>query len=108
MLSAFFADASVNRTSNADGEAYASWIAPRYSRVGTAETKGRLRISRVSGVVTTYYWNEGRWAQIDRAASDGRAVIGIQATASDWSFANADVKVGFDNFVVDAPEADCP
>ncbi len=76
--------------------------------LATADARGRLRMRRVDGVITTYFWHDGGWRLLVSGRSTGTATLGVQAQASGDEFARMQVRVAFDNFVVTAPLADCP
>lgn len=108
-LNAYFADAAVVRQSSAKwGDQYGSWVIPAATGVPLADLTGRLRMKRVDGVITTYFWYGGGWRRLVSGVSRGTAVLGLQAQANGDEFTRAEVRVAYDNFVVKATEADCP
>jgi hypothetical protein len=71
------------------------------------ETSGSLRIARVDGVMTTYYWRNGRWVPLASGRSSGAAVLGVGLTGGS-DFAAQETRVAFDDFAVSARNAFCP
>jgi hypothetical protein len=108
-LAAFFANARVQRENGLSGDFHSSSIPPRFQ---TAETTtgatGALRLARIDGMVTTYFQNrDGAWVKIGSGQAAGEAVIGPSAQSTNDRFADKQVQVAFDNFVVEG-NANCP
>jgi len=106
-LSALFADGFVGRRTTADGEEYAASVGPHVASVRLDETSGSLRIARVDGVMTTYYWRNGRWVPLASGRSSGAAVLSVGLTAGS-DFGAQEAHVGFDDFAVSAHNTFCP
>jgi DNA-binding SARP family transcriptional activator len=109
-LNAIYANAAVVRQSSARwGDHYAAWVGSTSTGgVELADRSGRLRIRRVSGTVTHFVWHRGGWRPVATGRDLGAAVLAIQAQANGDEFSRMPVRVAFDNFVVTAPDADCP
>ena len=108
-LNAIYADSAVVRQASSRwGDNYASWVIPANVGVELPERAGRLRIRREGATVSTYFWYDGRWTRLAVGTSRGAAVLALQAQANGDEFARVPVRVAFDNFVVEAPDADCP
>jgi hypothetical protein len=106
-LSALYANGFVGRRTTADGEEYLASVEPRIATVHLDETSGALRIARVGGVMTTYYWRNGRWVALATGRSSGAAVLSVGLTAG-TDFGPQEAKVAFDNFAVSARNTFCP
>jgi hypothetical protein len=108
-LDAFLRDSGVNvgRVSDGSSEGYSSWLPPHNATVGTTDARGRLRLRRSAGLLTTYFWSRSRWIKLDAARVTGAANLALQAVASPNNFGKSDVHVAFDNFVVETPAAVC-
>jgi len=107
-LSALFADGFVGRRTSVDaGEEYAASVGPHIASVRLDETSGSLRIARVGGMMTTYYWRNGRWVPLASGRSSGAAVLSVGLTAG-TDFGGQEARVAFDDFAVTAPDAFCP
>jgi len=108
---AFFADAAIVRHSTAsEGETYGAWAIPVNDSTSLADTSGSLRIARANGVLTTYFWHEGRWISLASHVERGSAVLGPAVQATNEQFGHEAVSVAFDDFSVDADARDvsCP
>ena len=102
-LTAIYAGASVMRQSSSSqsGDGYRSWVATANGNVALPDGSGSLRIARVAGVETSYFWHEGSWRKLASAFSLGAAVLGLQAQSDrDNPFGGQEVKAAFDNFRV--------
>src|SRR5439155_10469951 len=101
-LTAIYANASVMRQSSSQmGDGYRSWVATANGNVALPDGSGSLRIARVAGVETSYFWHEGSWRKLASAFSLGAAVLGLQAQSDrDNPFGGQEVKAAFDNFRV--------
>jgi DNA-binding SARP family transcriptional activator len=109
-LNAIYASAAVMREATSQfGDIYRSWVTTANGNIPLPDTSGSMRISRVDGMETTYFWHEGRWRKLASAPSPGAAVLGLGASsgASD-SFGRKEVRVAFDNFHVTARNPVCP
>jgi len=107
-LWAFFANAAVVRQASRQwGELYAAWVVPANGSTSLPDRSGSLRLARVDGTITAYFWHEGSWRTLVRGEDRGRAVLGpsLQGTPD---FGHAAVEVAFDNFSVEARELTCP
>ena len=108
-LSAYFANSAVVRQSSAQwGDRYASWVSGAHGGIPLDDRQGKLRLRRVGGMITTYFWYGGGWRTVVSNRSTGRATLGLQLQADGDEFSHTDVRVAFDNFVVRATDADCP
>jgi hypothetical protein len=108
-LAAFGRNGGVNvaRSSKRWGEQYGSWLPPANFSVVTADLKGKLRLRRSAGVLTGYFWNFTRWIKLGSGRNTGAFTLVLHAASNNEDFADAEVQVAFDNFVVDARSPVC-
>jgi DNA-binding SARP family transcriptional activator len=101
-LNAIYANAAVMRESSSQwGDEYGSWVIPSNGSVALPDTSGSLRIARVDGIETTYFWHQGSWRKLASSRAAGAAVFGLQAMSDGQNaFGGQEVKVAFDNFKV--------
>jgi hypothetical protein len=109
-LNAIYVNAAVMRESSSQwGDEYSSWVIPSNGGVALPDTSGSLRVTRVGGVETTYFWHEGSWRKLAAAPAAGAAVFGLQAMSDlNYPFGKQEVKVAFDNFTVTGLNPICP
>ncbi len=72
-----------------------------YFSVATADTSGKLRITRTGNTVTSYYWSSGAWVTIGYFTNPALAKDGtLGFSAGGWppNFGGQSVQVAFDNF----------
>jgi dipeptidyl aminopeptidase/acylaminoacyl peptidase len=70
---------------------------------------GSLRLTRNGSAITAYYLNNGMWTPMltgSYTADTSDAVLYIFTNAAPWS--HPDVKVAFDNFLIDGGQITCP
>jgi DNA-binding SARP family transcriptional activator len=108
-LNAIYANAAAMRdNSSQGGDEYSSWVIPSTGSVPLRDTSGSLRITRVNGVETTYFWHRGSWRTLASSTEAGAAVIGLQAFSDGHgAFGGREVKVAFDNFAVSGVNPIC-
>jgi hypothetical protein len=108
-LAAFTRDggANVARSSQRWGEEYASWLPLANASAATPDQQGKLRLRRSAGLLAAYFWNQTRWIRLDSSRHAGAVTLALHAVSNDKDFADADVQVAFDNFVVDARSPVC-
>jgi len=84
------------------GDSYSGWVGTHFGAVPVADTSGSLRIARVNGIATSYFWHNGGWSRLASGNSVGTVVLGLaaQSSSADQEFSHQEVKVAFDNFVV--------
>jgi DNA-binding SARP family transcriptional activator len=84
------------------GDSYSGWVGTHFGAVPLVDTSGSLRIARVNGIVTSYFWHNGGWSRLTSGTSVGTVVLGLaaQSSSADQEFSHQEVKVAFDNFVV--------
>ncbi|HEU5213991.1 MAG TPA: BTAD domain-containing putative transcriptional regulator [Gaiellaceae bacterium] len=109
-MNAIYAAGAVMRDSSSQsGDGYASWAGSDTSFVPIPDLSGRLRIARVKGIETTYFWHEGQWQSSASSRETGPAVIGLQAFSDGHDpFGGQELKVAFDNFTVAGIQPSCP
>jgi hypothetical protein len=88
------------------GDYYNSW--PQGSNAQVADTSGTLRLARSNGVVTTFFQHSGQWRKLGSQAVSGEIWLGLTLGTNADLWQHVDVSAAFDNFVVTAPDADCP
>jgi len=98
--------ANVARSTTRWGDVYNSW--PDQASAPIADTSGSLRIARSHGVVTSFFLHDGRWRRLGSDALSGELsiLLGLGSNGDLWQ--HVDVSAALDNFVVTAPDADCP
>ena len=91
------------------GDEYTSWVGSKNAlSLPFSGTGGSLRIARVDGNETTYYWHGGRWLRLASSRAIGQAVIGLQAVSDGQNFfGGEELKVAFDNFKVTGAKPVC-
>ena len=108
-LWAFFANAAVVRKNTTRwGDLYAGWVVPSNGDTSLPDRRGSLRVARVDGTITTFFWHDGSWRTLASGRDRGTAVLGPTAQATRNEFGHEAVRVAFDNFEVDAGEVSCP
>ena len=109
-LNAIYVNAAVMRESSSQwGDEYSSWVIPSNGGVPLPDASGSLRVTRVGGVETTYFWHKGSWRRLAAAPAAGAAVFGLQAMSDlKYSFGKQEIKVAFDNFTVTGVNPNCP
>lgn len=94
--------------SSQSGDGYTSWVGPDNNSVPFSAMGGSVRIARVDGIETTYFWHGGRWRKIASSREIGPAVIGLQAVSDGQNlFGGEELKVAFDNFKVTGAKPAC-
>jgi DNA-binding SARP family transcriptional activator len=92
------------------GDEYVSWVGQHNQSLQfSGSSGGSLRIRRVSGVETTYYWHGGGWQELTSSRQVGSAVIALQAVSDGQdAFGGELLEVAFDNFRVTGVNPSCP
>ena len=94
--------------SSQSGDGYTSWVGLSNRPVSFAPMGGSVRIARVDGIETTYYWHGRRWQKLATSRAVGPAVIGLQAVSDGQNlFGGQELKVAFDNFKVTGAKPVC-
>jgi hypothetical protein len=102
------AAAVMRDNSSQSGDGYTSWVGQINRPVSFAPMGGSLRIARVGGIETTYYWHGSRWQKLATSRAIGQAVIGLQAVSDGQdAFGGVELKVAFDNFKVTGAKPVC-
>jgi hypothetical protein len=94
------------QTSSAYGDYYTSW--PGGGSAPLADDSGTFRIARSHGIVRTYILHNGQWRTLGAQTITGEIWIGMTLGAHSIDWQQSDVSAAFDNFVLTAPNADCP
>lgn len=85
------------RTARVINDGYAS-----LGTVGTSDTSGKLRITRVAGVLTGYKWNGSSWDQVGatytHANLSGALCVNVGSTGNN----NTNTDITYSNFVVNS------
>lgn len=102
--------ASVQRTSLGEGEplgepreAYILDTGTSLGRQASAESTGKLRLTRVGNTLTGYFWDAANteWVPFATGTTTEEDLrFGLSAWSHDEVFADQDVRVAFDNFQV--------
>jgi hypothetical protein len=107
-MTAFFTNGNIDRTTNAFGEFYNSFLDPVFASVPTLDQSGSLRLVRSGGTITSYYRSAGGdWVQLATAPAQQTTAIVALSFKSYNDFGHQTAKVAFDNFRLDATNVDC-
>ena len=94
------------------GESYGSYTGTgQNASVSLADTTGSLRIARNNGVVTTYFFHNGRWQMLTSGRMSELATIAVGADGGPGDnspFGGDEVVADFDNFSVNGVDPVCP
>ena len=67
----------------------------------TTDMSGKLRITRSGFILTSYYYKSGNWIPMHSVHEDPKDVnIALLATTTEHTFSHQDIKIVFDNFVI--------
>lgn len=69
---------------------------------GTSDTSGKLRITRVSGVLTAYKWNGSSWDSVGSTLNDSRLQGAVQVGLGSSGNNNTNTDIRFSNFTVNS------
>lgn len=107
-ITAFFTNGSIDRTTNAFGDSYNSFLEPVFESAPTEDQSGSLRLVRSGATMTSYYRSPGGdWVELASApAEQTTAIVGL-SFKSYSDFGHQTAKVAFDNFRLDATNVDC-
>ena len=97
----------IDRTTNAWGESYNSFIDPTFASAPTTDTSGSLRLVRSGATMTSYYASGGGWIGLASAPAQQTPAIVALSFKSYNDFGHQAAQVAFDNFRLDATNADC-
>lgn len=98
-LQAVYANAMVERFAPVGGtDVIGSMIDPRFKQVSTTAASGSLRLTRVNGIVTTYYLVDGAWQPIDTAPAPSPAHLHIGVSVVPATSPPSNIVVELDNF----------
>ncbi len=77
--------------------------------VATTDITGKLRVARVGSLWSTYYYSDGMWV-IDRQSSGTTddVTIFLASWSDDYRFGRKNVRVGFDNFILNSGQVVWP
>lgn len=85
------------RTARILNNAYAS-----LGTVGTSDTSGKLRITRVSGIITGWKWNGSGWDQVGSTLNDSRlqgaVIVGMGSSGNN----NTNTDITYSNFTINS------
>lgn len=105
-INAFFTNGTIDRTTDAFGESYKSFVAPNFASAPTTDTVGSLRLVRSGGTMTSYY-RSGGWVELASPPAQQTPAIVTLSFKSYSDFGQQAAEVAFDNFRLDATNADC-
>lgn len=77
----------------------------------TADTAGKLRLTRSGATLTGYYWGEWGWVLLSSGSITEdlpEIAISLHGWTHDFAFGGKEVKVAFDDLVVNAGSLSCP
>jgi hypothetical protein len=75
----------------------------------TSDLSGKLRLIRSGSTLSGFYFSSGKWVLIHSGpATTDDLYYTIAAWSHDYAFTDQEVKIAFDNFVVNAGELICP
>jgi hypothetical protein len=83
-------------------------VAERAERSYSRHLRLSLRIARSHGVVTTFFQHHGQWRKLGALAVSGEVWLEMTLGTNADLWQHVDVSAALDNFVVKAPDADCP
>jgi DNA-binding SARP family transcriptional activator len=108
-LNAIYAGGAMMRdNSQQGGDEYVSWVNSSNGSRALPDPSGSLRIARIKGIETTYFWHQGSWQRVASSPATGAAVFGLQAFSDGQNpFGGQEVKVAFDNFKVTGVDPIC-
>jgi hypothetical protein len=87
---------------------YVTDFAGTLTSVGTQDTTGRLRLTRVGATITGYYHSSGAWVKISSAAAPTEPMsYGIAAWTDYNTVVKSDVSVNVKNLTVAPPPSGC-
>jgi Tol biopolymer transport system component len=98
------------RESQTWGEQYSSWIPPDFLSAATTDVVGTLRLQRKGDTAVTSYWSRSSSSWIGLASgptSTEPASITLGASSFMNRFVHQEVKVGWDNFRINAGTISC-
>lgn len=113
MYATYGVAAVMRDSSSQSGDGYISWVGPGSSSdPATApfpDSSGRLRIARVNGIETTYFWHQDHWKELASSRQAGRVVIGLQGVSDGQNpFGGIELKAAFQDFRVTGVKPVCP
>jgi hypothetical protein len=74
----------------------------------TADLSGKLRLVRTGNTATGYYSSNGAWVPVDTGPSSAAdTAFSFSAWSHDYTFTKQDVKVAFDNLIINKGELLC-
>jgi hypothetical protein len=93
----------------APSEVYLSDFGIPSGVVATTDKAGTLRLVRVGSLWSTYYYSGGKWV-IDRQSTGTTddATISLAAWSDDYRFTHKNVRISFDNFMVNSGQVVWP
>ena len=106
-INAFFTNGSINRTTDSGGETYNAFLDPAFASVPTSDRSGTLRLVRSGSTMTSYYRSGTTWVQLASAPAQVTPAIVALQFKSFGNFGHQAARVAFDNFRLDATNADC-
>jgi TolB protein len=106
-IQAFFTNGTINRSTDSFGDSYNTFLDPVFNSIPTQDHAGSLRLVRSSGTITSYYLSSGTWVPLGSAPAQQTSAIIALSFKSFGNFGHQAAKVAFDNFRLDATNADC-
>lgn len=104
--------AEIKRASEAldpQGEYYFGWVSPRHGAdLPLSDLSGSLRMTRVNGLLTEWFWRSGRWVKLVSARVKDPLTLALRVDTNGDEFRHAPVRIALDNFVVTANQFSCP
>lgn len=87
------------------GKYYQSYIAALNNNASTTDSSGKLRITRVGSLITTYYWNGSSWTSLHSTSTgtntnDARVVLRTSVVTSAQT-----IVASLDNFLINSADA---
>ena len=87
---------------------YNAWPAGDPDVSSNSDQFGQLRLTRSRGIVRVFFQHQGKWTELGQTPVSGEIWIGISLVAPQQDWQQQDVSAAVDNFVLKAPNADCP
>jgi DNA-binding SARP family transcriptional activator len=97
----------ISRTTTTQWNMYNAWPG-QGDAVALADTAGSLRIARSKGIVRTYLWHHDQWKELSAQTISGEIWVGMTLSSSANYWQQMNVSASFDNFLLTAPNANCP
>jgi len=97
----------ISRVTAPWGDGYHAW--PRGGGVmPLRDQSGSLRMTRSHGIVRVFFLHHDQWKELGRIPISGQIWVGVSIGTFQKDWQQEDVSAAVDNFVLKAPDTDCP